>query len=94
MHDWYTQVKWVNELTVPVSLLFALRCVTQTRLYHYYKSINFTTGDEWKISPLIIYDENSVLDPQNISLKEVGKTVHFTCIASVGSGNDSMVILP
>uniref|UniRef100_K1PU41 Uncharacterized protein n=1 Tax=Magallana gigas TaxID=29159 RepID=K1PU41_MAGGI len=54
------------------------------------KSLKFTTGDEWTIIPVIIYDENSILDPQNISLEVMGKTVHITCIASVGSCNNTM----
>uniref|UniRef100_A0A8W8MFI9 Uncharacterized protein n=1 Tax=Magallana gigas TaxID=29159 RepID=A0A8W8MFI9_MAGGI len=47
-------------------------------------------GDEWTISPVIIYDEHSILDPQNIALEVMGKTVHITCIASVGSSNNTM----
>lgn len=39
-------------------------------------------GDKWTLSPVIIYNEDSMLHPQNITMEGIGRTVQLLCVGS------------
>ncbi|XP_065929730.1 uncharacterized protein [Magallana gigas] len=39
-------------------------------------------GDKWTLSPVIIYNEDSMLHPQNITIEGIGRTVQLLCVGS------------
>lgn len=49
-----------------------------------------TKGDVWTLSPLLMYDKDSMLDPQNISLEGIGKTIQLLCVASKTNQTESI----
>lgn len=47
-------------------------------------------GGRWALSPVIIYSEDSMLNPQNITIKGIGRTVQLLCVGSKSNQTDLM----
>ena len=45
--------------------------------------------DKWKLSPIMIHDEDNILDSRNIILEGWGKTFTLLATASVQNSNDT-----
>ncbi|XP_061185846.1 uncharacterized protein LOC133193950 [Saccostrea echinata] len=45
---------------------------------------------QWKISPLLIYDENGVIDEQYFNTHGIGRTFHLLCSASSFTSNEQI----
>lgn len=43
------------------------------------------TDDEWALSPVIVYSDDSMLNPQNITIEGIGRTVQLLCVGSKSS---------
>nr|XP_019925316.2 uncharacterized protein LOC105334289 [Crassostrea gigas] len=41
--------------------------------------------DEWALSPVIVYSDDSMLNPQNITIEGIGRTVQLLCVGSKSS---------
>lgn len=55
-------------------------------------SLYLTTGDKWTLSPVIIYNEDSMLHPQNITMEGIGRTVQLLCIGSKVNQTKSIMV--
>lgn len=44
--------------------------------------LNSMTDDGWTLSPVIVYSEDSMLNPQNITIEGIGRTVQLLCVGS------------
>lgn len=51
-----------------------------------------TTGDKWTLSPVIIYNEDSMLHPQNITMEGIGRTVQLFCVGSKVNQTKSVMV--
>lgn len=51
-----------------------------------------TTGDKWTLSPVIIYNEDSMLHPQNITMEGIGRTVQLLCVGSKVNQTKSVMV--
>ncbi|XP_062576106.1 uncharacterized protein LOC134237996, partial [Saccostrea cucullata] len=47
-----------------------------------------TEEGQWKVSPIVIYDENEVIDGQYINIQGIGRTIHLFCSASSFTSNE------
>ncbi|XP_065928832.1 uncharacterized protein [Magallana gigas] len=41
--------------------------------------------DEWALSPVIVYSDDSMLNPQNLTIEGIGRTVQLLCVGSKSS---------
>uniref|UniRef100_A0A8W8MC94 Ig-like domain-containing protein n=1 Tax=Magallana gigas TaxID=29159 RepID=A0A8W8MC94_MAGGI len=48
-------------------------------------------GDGWTLSPIMIYNEDSMLNSQNITLEGIGNTVQLICVGSNTNQTDSIM---
>lgn len=55
-------------------------------------SLYLTTGDKWTLSPVIIYNEDSMLHPQNITMEGIGRTVQLLCVGSKVNQTKSVMV--
>lgn len=49
--------------------------------------------DKWRMWPILIHDNTSLLNQGNIVLDGSGKTIHLQCTASVNSHDTSLAVL-
>ncbi|XP_062614506.1 uncharacterized protein LOC134276262 isoform X2 [Saccostrea cucullata] len=47
-----------------------------------------TEGGQWKVSPIVIYDENEVINGQYLNTQGIGRTIHLFCSASSFTSNE------
>lgn len=50
------------------------------------------TDDGWTLSPVIVYSEDSMLNPQNITIEGIGRTVQLLCVGSKSSQIELMKV--
>lgn len=49
----------------------------------YKKTTFFSSLEEWRMSPIILFDKQSVLNPKRIKLEGTGKLLNLICTASI-----------
>ncbi|XP_062569641.1 uncharacterized protein LOC134231680 [Saccostrea cucullata] len=50
-----------------------------------------TEDGQWKVSPILMYDKNGVVDEQYFNTHGFGRTVHLSCSASSFTSNEQMI---
>lgn len=48
--------------------------------------------EEWRMSPIILYDKQSMLNPKRIELEGAGKLINLICTASIISQSTSFTV--
>ena len=52
----------------------------------------YVSIDKWKLSPILIHDEDNILDSRKITLEGWGKTFTLLATASVRATNETKVV--
>ena len=52
----------------------------------------FISIAKWRLSPILIYDEDKILDSRKITLEGWGKTFTLLATASIRATNDTKVV--
>ena len=60
-------------------------------MFNAYKCV-FITIAKWKLSPILIHDEDKILDSREITLEGWGKTFTLLATASVRATNETKVV--
>lgn len=56
-------------------------------------SLYSMTGGRWALSPVIIYSEDSMLNPQNIIMEGINKTVQLIYVGSKTDRAESIMVI-
>ncbi|XP_062585111.1 uncharacterized protein LOC134246766 [Saccostrea cucullata] len=51
-----------------------------------------TKGNEWRLSPIIIYDKDGIINSHNFTMQGSGKTIQLLCMASTFSATKLAVL--